>query len=104
MTIEFTYTAAGGERDGIVAYGDGLLGPIAVYPDEESAYTYAAGYCQAGSNAVFLRQGVDSPVEFQILPVGKHCPEELLARFIAEWLPESGDLRGQVRLLLDGYL
>jgi hypothetical protein len=104
MTIEFTYTVAGGERDGILSYGDGLLGPLVVAPDEETAYTFAAGYSQAGSNAVFLKQALDSPVEFQVLPLGWHQPEELLGRFIAEWLPELGDLQDQVRALLSDYL
>jgi hypothetical protein len=104
MTIEFTYTVAGGERDGLLAYSDGLLGPIVLSHDEETAYTYCGGYSQAGCNAVFLKQALDAPVEFQVLPVGEHQPEALLERFIAEWLPELGDLRTQVRALLADYL
>jgi hypothetical protein len=104
MTIEFTYTVAGGERDGILAYADGLLGPIAISPDEESCYTFCGGYSRAGSNAVFLRQEIDAPVEFRVLPSGSHQPEELLERFIDEWLPELGDLQTQVRALLADYL
>jgi hypothetical protein len=102
MVIEFCYTVSGGERHGILAYADGLLGPIAVSPDEESCYTYCAGYSQACSNAVFVTQEIDAPVEF--CEVHRGQPENLLARFIDEWLPDVGDLRQQVRLLLSDYL
>jgi hypothetical protein len=103
MIIEFTFTAEGGECHGILSYADGLLGPIAVCPDEESCYTYCAGHSQAGSNAVFLRQEIDSPVEFLVVGRGEH-PEDLLARFIAEWVPDRGDLREQLRALLGDYV
>jgi hypothetical protein len=104
MTIEFTYTVAGGERDGIVVYGDGLMGPITVYPDEESAYTYAAGYCQAGgATALFVRQEIDSIVKFRHVRDDEH-PETLLARFLDEWVPDRGDLRDQLRALLGDYI
>jgi hypothetical protein len=103
ITIEFTFTVSGRERTGILSYSDGL-GPITVEPDEETCYTYCAGYSQAGHNAVFLKQAIDSPVEFEILPRAWHEPEELLARFIDVWLPDEGDLRQQVRLLLAEHL
>jgi hypothetical protein len=103
LAIEFTYTDQDGEQAGILSYGDGLLGPIVVSPDPESAYTYCAGYSQAGSNAVFLRQEIDAPVEHLVVRRADG-PEPLLARFISDWLPARGDLRDQVRLLLSDYL
>jgi hypothetical protein len=103
MIIEFAYTAEGSERHGILSYTDGLLGPIAVIPDEESCCTYCGGYGPAGSSAVFLRQEIDSPVEFLVVERGEH-PEGLLARFIAEWVPDRGDLREQLRALLGDYV
>jgi hypothetical protein len=36
--------------------------------------------------------------------LGSHQPEELLERFIDEWLPELGDLQNQVRALLSDHL
>ena len=103
VVIEFTYTVARGEHHGILSYADGLMGPITVSPDEESCYTYCAGYSQAGSNAVFLRQEIDAPVEYREVRRGE-SPESLLARFVGEWVPDLGDLRDQLRALLGEYL
>ena len=104
VSIEFSYAVEGDECYGILSYADGLLGPITVYPDEESAYTYAAGYCQAGgATALFVRQEIDSIVKFRHLRDDEH-PETLLARFLDEWVPDRGDLRAQLRALLAEYL
>jgi hypothetical protein len=102
-TIEFGYTVGGREHTGVLSYSDGLLGPLVVSPDEETAFTFCAGYHQAGANAVFLRQEIDAPVVYR--EVGRdESPESVLSRFIGDWLPGLGDLREQVRLLMADYL
>jgi hypothetical protein len=102
-TIEFGYTVEGREHTGILSYSDGLLGPLVVAPDEETAYTFCAGYNQAGANAVLLRQELDAPVVYREVRAGE-SPERVLSRFINEWLPDLGDLQEQVRRLLADYL
>jgi hypothetical protein len=102
MRNHFRYLVAGHTCDGLITCEDALLGPIVVYPDDECAYTYAAGFSQAGSNAVFLNQQLDGQVEIRQVDAGE--VESFLRTFILEWLPDRGNLKSVVTELLSDYL
>ena len=91
---EFTYTHTG-RHVGYLNMIDGLLGPITVVLCEgELAFSYLAGHSQNGSDALFIRQEIDSPIQFRHVPRAEH-PEGLLAHWL-DWLPvPEGSDRGE---------
>jgi hypothetical protein len=102
MRHEFTYLIDGHTCQGLITYEDGQLGPIVVYPDSENAYTYLAGYSQAGSDALYVHQQVNSVVEFR--HVKDQQVESLLREFIQEFLPPGGGLRSIITAMLSDYI
>jgi hypothetical protein len=102
MRKKFTYVLDGHTCQGLITCEDALLGPIIVYPDQESAFTYAAGYSQAGSDAVLLHQQIDGKVEMRHLDDQE--VEGFLLVFVEEWLPDRGNLQSVVKQLLAEYL